>query len=96
MFDRRARILLTGVATALVVAAPAQANSACPGASTDPQTLGARKAAQVAACLVNVERAKRGLPALRVNYRLARTARSYAYTMVHCRFFDHEIGRAHV
>lgn len=70
----------------LAVAIPAQA---CTDVNVEPDVLGAKRAAEVATCLVNVERTKRGLPKLKANKKLEKAATKYARLMVSRQFFDH-------
>jgi uncharacterized protein YkwD len=73
------------------VPAPARAQSAapCAGASAVP-TAGSEAATQHAVvCLVNAERAARGVPALREAGLLDLAAARFAAQMVALRFFDH-------
>ncbi|HEX8085365.1 MAG TPA: CAP domain-containing protein [Solirubrobacteraceae bacterium] len=78
---------ILSVVAALGVAAPASAQG-CAGA--DSQTLSKRQANRVVFCLVNAERAKRGLPALRHNARLAKVARVHARDIVRYQFIGHD------
>lgn len=71
---------------ALVGAAPA---NACTDVNVEPEVLGPTRAAEVATCLVNVERSKRGLRKLKPNTKLTKAARKYARLMVKAQFFDH-------
>ena len=71
------------------VAAPAAA-SACSGADSDPATLGEAGTARTTLCLLNQERASRGLRKLRSDARLRRAADKHARDMVARRYFAHE------
>jgi uncharacterized protein YkwD len=70
--------------------------SACASTSSNPSAgnLGAMSGAIL--CLLNSERASKGLPALRANGALRRAARAWANRMVAARFFAHEAGRSTV
>lgn len=63
---------------------------ACASASSTPaaNNLASMKAAIL--CLLNSERAAKGLPSLHLNSRLAKAARSFARLMVRKHFFAHE------
>jgi uncharacterized protein YkwD len=89
------RSLLVAVLTAVltlaagVSQASAGALQGCPGGALTPteQTLGEVRAATL--CLVNRERAQRGLRALRADASLERVASGYAGRMVEQDFFAH-------
>ncbi|MDQ3740219.1 MAG: CAP domain-containing protein [Actinomycetota bacterium] len=78
--------LVALLATAALHAAPAAA--ACAGASS--QKLTKAQANRVVFCLVNEQRARHGLPALRSNGRLARVARIHARDIVKYQFIGHD------
>jgi uncharacterized protein YkwD len=93
---RRLRFLLPALAlTALAAAAPltlpatSSAAVPCRGASLAPSAAHAAQVRQATLCLLNRERARRGLPRLRVHVSLSNAARKYAHLMVAKRFFDH-------
>lgn len=77
---------LTAVAL-LATTATASAAAACPGAGSKKLSKGT--AGIVVFCLVNHERTKRGLPALKPNFRLGKVARVHAGDMVRYRFLGH-------
>jgi uncharacterized protein YkwD len=77
-------------AVAVVAPATASAGSRCAGAGRTVEQLGAGAASAATLCLLNRERAARGLSALRPDGRLARAARSHARDMVAHRYFAHE------
>ena len=88
---RRARQLVCSSLLALsaVAAGPAAAQAAgCAGADSTPAQLGG-KASRVTLCLLNRERAARGLRPLRANAKLARAARAHARDMVVRHYFSH-------
>jgi uncharacterized protein YkwD len=92
---RAAAIPLTAlmVAAVLGLAPPAaRAASACPGAAAAPTAdpAGLRSAAQATLCVVNEERALRGLLPLQRAPLLARAARGHARDMVVRAYFSHE------
>jgi uncharacterized protein YkwD len=61
----------------------------CPGADEQPRAATIARARAATLCLMNAERAERGLRALKQNSRLYRASRRYAARMVQRRFFDH-------
>ena len=71
------------------VAAPAVA-AACSGADSSPASLGEAGTARATLCLLNQERASRGLRKLRSDARLRRAADRHAGDMVARRYFAHE------
>lgn len=83
---KHAKTLGLACLVSLVAAVPAQA---CTDADVEPDVLGASRAAEVATCLVNVERTERGLPKLKANKRLRKAATRYAKLMVNRQFFAH-------
>jgi uncharacterized protein YkwD len=88
------RSLLVVVLGTLVVAhsaaaATAPAAQACPEADATVSAATAAPLRGVVLCLLNRERAARGLAALRANAPLSGAAGSYARLMVAGRFFDH-------
>lgn len=84
---RAASLAATLTIAALLTAASAAPAQACPGASS--QKLSRTQATRVVFCLVNAERARRGLPALRASGRLARVARVHARDIVRYQFIGH-------
>lgn len=72
--------------TLLLAASPAPAAAACRGENSWTSLSQARGALL---CLVNQERARRGLPAMRYNRRLSRVARLHAGDLVRFRFVGH-------
>ena len=79
-------------ATALLLAAPAtnaMAQDQCPGAAIGPSAQTLRQAASAVVCLVNVERARNGLPALLGDRQLAQAAARHSRDMVQRAFFSH-------
>ncbi len=81
--------ILSAVALfAILIAAPAASARACPGASS--QKLSKAQANRVVFCLVNQQRARRGLPTLRQSRKLARVARIHARDIVRYQFIGHD------
>jgi uncharacterized protein YkwD len=69
--------------------APAQSAAACPGAAAVPAPGAEPATGQAVICLVNAERAARGLPPLREAAPLDVAAARFAAQMVALRFFGH-------
>jgi uncharacterized protein YkwD len=75
------------VAAAVLATAPAASARACPGAAS--QKLSNGEATRAVFCLVNRERTKRGLRALRDSGRLAKVARVHARDIVRYQTMSH-------
>ncbi|HEV2999712.1 MAG TPA: CAP domain-containing protein [Solirubrobacteraceae bacterium] len=75
-------------AAALLISAGTASAQACAGASS--QKLSKPQAVRVVFCLVNGQRARRGLPPLRNSRRLARVARVHARDIVRFQFIGHD------
>lgn len=89
-----ARLPLLACALALAAALlPAQASAApggCASASAEPHSARYVAVRGATLCLINAERRRRGLPALRFNRRLATAASRHARDMVRERYFSHD------
>jgi uncharacterized protein YkwD len=81
--------LVASVALSLSFAAPAGASS-CSHAQASPKTVSSRDAQRAVTCLLNKERTDRGLPRLRSNNDLRRSARRHSDYMSRHNCFDHE------
>src|SRR3954447_10272207 len=68
--------------------------AACSSAAADPAPANLGALNGTILCLLNAERAAKGLPALHSNGKLARAARGWASAMVARRFFAHESGHS--
>ncbi len=96
MTNRRLRralsVLPLVLAISLPAAAPAVAASpgACAAANSSPADAGPAQLEHTVLCLVNRERAARGLSRLRSNDRLDRAARGHSRHMVSANFFSHD------
>jgi uncharacterized protein YkwD len=78
------------LALAAAAGAPAAANArGCAGADSDPVSLGQSRTAHTTLCLLNRERAIRGLRKFRRDPRLGRAAARHAGDMVAQHYFDH-------
>jgi uncharacterized protein YkwD len=90
---RRCNVVVAVLALALAVAlvVPAGAGAVdCPGADAVPGADNLPAIGQATLCLVNEERAARGLQALRVNARLGNASVGYSQRMVAQAFFAHD------
>lgn len=86
---RRCTVVLALLALALC--APGGAAAAdCPGADAVPAADNLPAIGQATLCLVNEQRAARGIRALRVNARLSSASAGYSQRMVAQAFFDHQ------
>ncbi len=87
---RRAALLLAlscglGAPGSALAAAP----SACESAEAAPAQVGERIVIRSTLCLLNAERQRHGLRALRLNSRLSRAARGHSQDMARNNYFDH-------
>ena len=80
---------VTALAVAVAVPAQARAVTGCDDADAQPAALTHDRAAAAIGCLINQERRRRDLRALREQARLERAARRHARDMVRRRFFSH-------
>ncbi len=87
----RAVLPLLAATGLLLAATPAQAaeDDRCAGSTTEPSASTTDEATDAVVCLVNVERARRGLRALRRDGDLGQAARRHAADMVRRTFFSH-------
>jgi uncharacterized protein YkwD len=81
---------LGALAVMLVAAPSAMAAQACPSASATPATVKQRTIVRATLCTLNAERARHGLPKLRLNRKLSRAARRHARDMVRRDYFGHD------
>jgi uncharacterized protein YkwD len=87
---RTPRLLGASALVLLASAVPAQAASAdCSGAADVPAQGAQERAAAATVCVLNSERADRGLPALRVQSGLSQAAEGHATDMVRRQYFSH-------
>src|SRR5690348_12355608 len=78
--------LLTAAAIA-IAAAPASA--ACRGSAAHPSSARISTIDKATLCLLNVERKKRGLPALKENTKLDSASLGHSRDMVRRKYFEH-------
>jgi uncharacterized protein YkwD len=84
-------LLLTAASCGLAVsAAPAAMAAGCASASGMPAKAAERSVMRTTVCLLNGERASRGLRPLRLNGRLSRAARRHARDMARRKYFSHD------
>jgi uncharacterized protein YkwD len=88
-FPRRLWVVLVSLVALLATSAQARAQQGCADASRPPSPAAAARARAAVVCLVNHERAVRGLGALRDHPRLRAAAGRYARLMVADDFFAH-------
>jgi uncharacterized protein YkwD len=81
---------LAGLAVALAAAPSAMAVQACPSAGATPATVAERIVVRATLCTLNAERARHGLPPLRLNKKLSKAARRHAHDMVRRDYFGHD------
>ena len=80
--------LLAALVAALALAAPAAA-LACPNQNEEPTAISLDAAASSTFCLLNEQRARHGVPALRRNKRLDLASERHARSMAAHHFFEH-------
>ena len=77
------------IVASLCLAAPAAANAECAGADLRPTAENLPQVRSAVRCLLNQERASRGLRKLRANAKLRRAAEKHSANMNANNFFDH-------
>jgi uncharacterized protein YkwD len=83
-------LLTAGIAAVVVSSRGSDApRDPCGATTAKPSTTGLDAAAQVTVCLINRERTRRGLPALRVNALLSQASLEHSQDMVRQRYFEH-------
>ena len=101
---RPAALLATALALCALLLAPAAASAIVRGvmpnckvataaASAIPREAPTARLGRAAVCLINRQRAARGLPRLRINPKLSRAARRHTRDMVRRRYFSHTSPR---
>jgi uncharacterized protein YkwD len=91
----RPRLLEVLLLSAALAAAPAVTSApaktaACANANAKPAKANLAKIRSAIRCLVNRERTKRGVKALKYNSALAKAAQRHSASMVRNHFFDHD------
>jgi uncharacterized protein YkwD len=87
---RRAAVLLAvGCALGAPGSALAAAPAACESAEAAPAQVGEQVVVRSTLCLLNAQRQRHGLRALRLNPRLSRAARGHSQDMARNNYFDH-------
>src|SRR5919109_3758350 len=84
-----AAMLCTVIVLALVGTPDASGAPACKGAHARPGNASKRELVHATLCLLNSERAERGLRRLRLSRRLSRAARRHAMDMARRNYFSH-------
>jgi uncharacterized protein YkwD len=87
--SRPAVALASALALFLAAAPAASAADGCDGASASTESAGQRVLVRATLCVLNAERARHDLPALRLNRKLSTAARRHSRAMVEGRFFSH-------
>jgi uncharacterized protein YkwD len=82
-------VFVTTLIASVAIAAPAAHAADCPGANLLPALASVPTAKAATLCLLNGERAARGLRPLSANPVLESAATTYSQAMVQQRFFDH-------
>jgi uncharacterized protein YkwD len=82
-------LAVPGAASAADFAPAAVASSACPGVNLQPTAKNVRHVRTALVCLLNLERKRHGLHALRADGTLARAAERHSRNMVRANFFAH-------
>src|ERR671914_848364 len=75
---------------ALTLAAAPSASAVCASASATPGEVAKRTVVRATLCTLNAERARHGLPRLKLNKKLSAAARSHARDMVRRDYFAHD------
>jgi uncharacterized protein YkwD len=89
MARRFAFLCALAVLAALLVSAP-NAMAVCATASATPSEVAKRTVVRATLCTLNAERARHGLPRLRLNKKLSAAARRHARDMVRRDYFAHD------
>jgi uncharacterized protein YkwD len=87
---RRFSLLCALAVLAVMLTAAPNAMAACASASATPATVAKRIVVRATLCTLNAERARHGLPRLRLNKKLSVAARRHARDMVRRKYFSHD------
>jgi uncharacterized protein YkwD len=91
----RATLLVVGLLTAAIaiIVVSSKGSDAprdpCGATTAKPSTTGLQAAGQTTVCLINRERTRRGLPALRENALLSQASLQHSQDMVRSKYFEH-------
>jgi uncharacterized protein YkwD len=89
-FPRPALALALALSLALVAAPAASAAPTCAAASASVDTAKKRALVRATLCVLNAERRKHGLRALRLSPKLSAAARGHSHAMAARHFFSHD------
>jgi uncharacterized protein YkwD len=87
---RRCSFLCALAVLALTLVAAPSASAVCASASATPSEVGKRTIVRATLCTLNAERARHGLPRLKLNKKLSSAARWHARDMVRRDYFAHD------
>jgi uncharacterized protein YkwD len=87
---RRCSFVCALVALAVMLVAAPSASAVCASASATPAEVAKRTVVRATLCTLNAERARHGLPRLKLNKKLSRAARRHARDMVRRDYFAHD------
>ena len=87
---RRCSLLCALAVLALTLVAAPSASAVCASASATPSEVGKRTIVRATLCTLNAERARHGLPRLKLNKKLSSAARRHARDMVRRDYFAHD------
>jgi uncharacterized protein YkwD len=87
---RRFSLLCAFAVLALTLVAAPSASAVCASASAVPSEVAKRTVVRATLCKLNAERARHGLPRLKLNRKLSTAARRHARDMVRRDYFAHD------
>ena len=87
---RRSSFLCLLAALAVTLVAAPSASAVCASASATPSEVGKRTVVRATLCTLNAERARHGLPRLKLNKKLSTAARRHTRDMVRRDYFAHD------
>jgi len=89
-FSKRAAGAMAALAILVFSVPSASASEACGGADATGSEASKRVLVRATLCVLNSARARRQLPALRLNRKLSTAARAHSVAMVRGKFFSHD------
>ena len=89
-FSKRAAGAMAALAILVFSVPSASASEACGGADATGSEASKRVLVRATLCVLNSARARRQLPALRLNRKLSTAARAHSLAMVRGKFFSHD------